>query len=38
MGTKFDLFYFLYLSNIAMLFDSRNDLIEGMKLIMDHFA
>jgi hypothetical protein len=38
MGTKFDLFYFLYVNDGAMLFDSRNDLIEGTKLIMDQFA
>ena len=38
LGTKFDLFYFLYVDDGAMLFDNRNDLIEGTRLIMNHFA
>jgi hypothetical protein len=38
MGSKFDLFYFLYVDDGAMLFDNRKDLEEGTKLIMDHFA
>jgi hypothetical protein len=38
MGSKFDLFYFLYADDGTMLFDNRKDLKEGTKLIMDHFA
>eukprot|EP00978_Attheya_sp_CCMP212_P027123 scaffold90447_cov46-Attheya_sp.AAC.1 len=38
MGSKFDLFYFLYVDNGAMLFDNRKDLEESTKLIMGHFA
>eukprot|EP00978_Attheya_sp_CCMP212_P014219 scaffold36176_cov48-Attheya_sp.AAC.4 len=39
MGLKFDLFYFLYVDDGAMLFDNRKDPEEGhTKLIMDHFA
>eukprot|EP00978_Attheya_sp_CCMP212_P014654 scaffold37475_cov44-Attheya_sp.AAC.2 len=38
MGSKFDLFYFLYIDNGAMLFDIRKDLEEDMKLIMDRVA
>eukprot|EP00978_Attheya_sp_CCMP212_P002314 scaffold4796_cov57-Attheya_sp.AAC.2 len=38
MGSKFDLFYFLYVDNGAMLFDNRKYLEEGTKLIMDHFT
>eukprot|EP00978_Attheya_sp_CCMP212_P004158 scaffold9027_cov61-Attheya_sp.AAC.6 len=37
-GKMFDLFYFLYVDDGAMLFDSRNDLIAGTNLIMEHFA
>jgi hypothetical protein len=38
MVSKFDLFYFLYVDDGAMLVDNRKDLEEGTKLIMDHFA
>ena len=37
-GTLFDLFYFLYVDDGAMLFESRKDLIEGTRLIMEHFG
>eukprot|EP00978_Attheya_sp_CCMP212_P018794 scaffold51915_cov61-Attheya_sp.AAC.2 len=40
MGSKFDLFYFLYINNDngAMLFKNRKDLEDGTRLIMDPFA
>eukprot|EP00978_Attheya_sp_CCMP212_P024241 scaffold75919_cov38-Attheya_sp.AAC.1 len=38
MGSKFDLFYFLYVDDSSMLFYNRKDLEEGTKLIMDHVA
>ena len=37
-GTLFDLFYFLYVDDGAMLFELREDLIEGTRLIMEHFG
>jgi hypothetical protein len=38
MGSKFDLFYFLYVDDGAMLFENREDLKKGTNLIMSHFA
>jgi hypothetical protein len=37
-GTEFDLFYFLYVDNGAMLFNTREELTEGTQLLFDHFA
>jgi hypothetical protein len=37
-GTKFDLFYFLYVDDGAMLFNNREDLIQGTNLLLSHFA
>ena len=37
-GTLFDLFYFLYVDDGAMLFETREDLINGTRLIMEHFG
>ncbi len=38
LGSKFDLFYFLYVDDGAMLFENREDLKKGTNLIMSHFA
>ena len=37
-GSEFDLFYFLYVDDGAMLFDTREDLAEGTQLLFNHFA
>eukprot|EP00978_Attheya_sp_CCMP212_P038155 scaffold186307_cov51-Attheya_sp.AAC.1 len=37
-GAEFDLFYFLYVDDGAMLFDTREDLAEGTQLLFSHFA
>eukprot|EP00978_Attheya_sp_CCMP212_P009209 scaffold21733_cov53-Attheya_sp.AAC.4 len=38
-GSEFDLFYFLYVDDRAMLFDMREDpLEEGTQLLFSHFA
>jgi hypothetical protein len=36
-GTLFDLFYFFYVDDGSMLFETCEDLIEGTRLIMEHF-
>eukprot|EP00978_Attheya_sp_CCMP212_P027760 scaffold93832_cov47-Attheya_sp.AAC.1 len=36
--TKFDLFYFLYVDDGAMLFNNREDLAAGITLLFSHFA
>jgi hypothetical protein len=38
VGTAFDLFFFLYVDDGAMLFTSRKDLVTGIKAIYKHFA
>jgi hypothetical protein len=37
-GSEFDLFYFLYVNDGAMLFDMREDLAEGTQLLFSHFT
>jgi hypothetical protein len=37
-GTLFDLFYFLYVDDGAMLFNNREDLEAGTTLLFSHFA
>eukprot|EP00978_Attheya_sp_CCMP212_P018394 scaffold50315_cov46-Attheya_sp.AAC.1 len=37
-GAEFDIFYFLYVDDGAMLFDTREDLAEGTQLLFNHFA
>eukprot|EP00978_Attheya_sp_CCMP212_P009953 scaffold23798_cov44-Attheya_sp.AAC.1 len=37
-GAEFDLFYFLYVDDGAMLFDTREHLAEGTQLLFSHFA
>eukprot|EP00978_Attheya_sp_CCMP212_P012017 scaffold29800_cov23-Attheya_sp.AAC.1 len=37
-GSEIDLFYFLYVDDGAMLFDTREDLAEGTQLLFIHFA
>eukprot|EP00978_Attheya_sp_CCMP212_P010941 scaffold26612_cov56-Attheya_sp.AAC.9 len=37
-GTKFDLFYFLYGNDGVMLFNNREDLIQGTNPCLSHFA
>jgi hypothetical protein len=37
-GAKFDLFYFLYVDDGVMLFDDREDLIQGTNLFLSHFT
>eukprot|EP00978_Attheya_sp_CCMP212_P036046 scaffold160870_cov73-Attheya_sp.AAC.2 len=37
-GTKFDLFCFLYVDDGAMLFNNREDLIQGTNLLLSHFT
>eukprot|EP00978_Attheya_sp_CCMP212_P016715 scaffold44003_cov57-Attheya_sp.AAC.1 len=37
-GAEFDLFYFLYVDDGAMLFDTREDLAKGTQLLFSHFA
>eukprot|EP00978_Attheya_sp_CCMP212_P001663 scaffold3438_cov64-Attheya_sp.AAC.4 len=36
-GSTFDLFYFLYVDDGAMMFDNRKDLEEGVTLLYKHF-
>eukprot|EP00978_Attheya_sp_CCMP212_P018355 scaffold50097_cov33-Attheya_sp.AAC.5 len=38
IGTKFDLFYFLYVNDGTMLFINREDLEAGTTLLFSHFA
>eukprot|EP00978_Attheya_sp_CCMP212_P021093 scaffold61228_cov46-Attheya_sp.AAC.1 len=38
IGTKFDLFNFLYVDDGSMLFNNREDLVAGTTLLFSHFA
>jgi hypothetical protein len=38
LGSKYDLFYFVYVDDGAMLFKNREDLKKGRNLIMSHFT